>query len=145
MVVVLVVVVAVAGDIAAAAAVTIVVVVVVAVVVVVLVVVVVVVRPAAAAAVVAAGNRAESRGWKGDACTHCHFCTPEEAKVRRRELQDKALVGVPGFPCEIGKQILRSRRGSSSVCGRPWSEQSVVPFQPVMLHSAVILRRRRCS
>lgn len=25
--------------------------------------------------------------YKGDQCTHCHFCTAEEAKKRRREIQ----------------------------------------------------------
>lgn len=28
--------------------------------------------------------------FKGDACSHCHFCTAEEAKQRRREIQIEA-------------------------------------------------------
>ncbi|CAL1170212.1 unnamed protein product [Cladocopium goreaui] len=30
--------------------------------------------------------------YKGDSCTHCHFCTAEEAKERRRVIQMEAKV-----------------------------------------------------
>ncbi|CAE7404315.1 ldp-1 [Symbiodinium natans] len=32
----------------------------------------------------------KDRCWKGDACSHCHICSPDEAKARRRELQERA-------------------------------------------------------
>eukprot|EP00437_Effrenium_voratum_P036683 CAMPEP_0181463250 /NCGR_PEP_ID=MMETSP1110-20121109/34818_1 /TAXON_ID=174948 /ORGANISM="Symbiodinium sp., Strain CCMP421" /LENGTH=52 /DNA_ID=CAMNT_0023587943 /DNA_START=32 /DNA_END=186 /DNA_ORIENTATION=+ len=28
---------------------------------------------------------------KGDACSHCHFCTREEAKARRRVLRAQGM------------------------------------------------------
>eukprot|EP00439_Symbiodinium_sp_Y106_P075884 s1368_g15.t1 len=51
----------------------------------------------------------KDRCWKGDACTHCHFCTPEEAKVRRRELQEQARKLK-----RVRKAVERAERGEDA-------------------------------
>ncbi|CAE7241245.1 unnamed protein product, partial [Symbiodinium sp. CCMP2456] len=51
----------------------------------------------------------KDRCWKGDACSHCHFCTTEEAKVRRRELQEQARKLK-----RVRKAVERAERGEDA-------------------------------
>ncbi|CAE7522047.1 unnamed protein product [Symbiodinium microadriaticum] len=53
----------------------------------------------------------KDRCWKGDACSHCHFCTTEEAKVRRRELQEQARKLK-----RVRKAVERAERGEDASC-----------------------------
>lgn len=48
--------------------------------------------------------------YKGDTCTHCHFCTAEEAKERRRRIQVEAKERkkqAPGKFCRVHDWTIR--------------------------------------